>query len=175
MKFTRYHWIMIGLTFVFTGYSIYYPLINYDNLSDRIPAHFNYLGEPDTWSNKSVGVLLMAPLINLLIQLIMLLIVWWVTKIDDFRTLINGPREKIQKMSSEKVNEIQKFIISHTLFTMLLVATLIMAVSIGQTVVALGKTTSLGLSVAVCVILLIGECVYMVGKSIRLVYAETPP
>lgn len=170
MKFTKYHWIMIGLIFAFTGYSIYYPLINYNNLPDRIPTHFNYLGEPDTWSNKTMSTLLIGPLINLFIQLIMLPIVWWVTTVDDFRTLINGPREKIQKMSIEKVRETQMFVSSHTLFTMFLVATLIMTVSIGQVMVASEKATSLGSNPAICIVLLIGECVYMVLKSTRLVY-----
>ncbi|WP_321416461.1 DUF1648 domain-containing protein [uncultured Methanomethylovorans sp.] len=149
MKLNKYHWIMIALTFVFTGYSIYYPLINYDNLPDRIPTHFNYLGEPDTWSNNSMGVLLMGPLINLLIQLTILPIVWWMIKVEDFRTLINGPREKIQKMSNEKVNEIQKFVISHILFITFLVAILIMTVSIGQVMVASEKAASLGYSVPI--------------------------
>jgi hypothetical protein len=102
----------------------------------------------------------------------MLPIIWWMIKVEDFRTLINGPCEKIQKMSNEKVNEIQKFVVSHILFITFLVAILIMAVSIGQVMVASEKAASFGFSVPIVVTLIIGESIYMALKAMRLMYKE---
>jgi ABC-type multidrug transport system permease subunit len=93
-------------------------------------------------------------------------------KVVDLRTLINGPCEKIQKMSNEKVNEIQKFVVSHILFITFLVAILIMAVSIGQVMVASEKAASFGFSVPIVVTLIIGESIYMALKAMRLMYKE---
>ncbi len=169
MRFNKYHWSMIILIFLFIGLSIYYPLSKYELLPDQIPTHFGISGEPDAWSNKSVGTLLLGPFITLPTLLIMLPIIWWIATIDDPRKIINGPREKIQKMSPERAEEVRQTTVFHLLIIMLLVAVLIMVISVKQVSVALGSLTTLGPSVPIIVILLLGDTIYFAWKVIRLV------
>ena len=94
MGFRQEHWLMIILALVFMAFSLCYPWVNYDRLPERIPTHFDLTGEPDAWSEKSLGQLLLGPLITNVTWLMMVLVVWWMLKVEDPRRVINGPKEK---------------------------------------------------------------------------------
>lgn len=161
---------MIFLTFLFISFSIYYPLANYDLMPDRIPTHFDKMGRPDAWSDKSIGTLLLAPLITIPTLLIMLPIAWWIAIVEDPRKIINASKKRIEKIGLEKAEEIRKMSISHILFIMMLVSLLILLVSVNQVQVAIEGEAMLGLSVNFIVAVLILDSIYITWKSIKMVY-----
>ncbi|MGI6553129.1 MAG: DUF1648 domain-containing protein [Bacillota bacterium] len=169
MGFRQEHWLMIILALVFMAFSLYYPWVNYDRLPERIPTHFDLTGEPDAWSEKSLGQLLLGPLITNVTWLMMVLVVWWMLKVEDPRRVINGPKEKIKKMSRERAEEVRRIAVFHMLLIMLLVSMLIMNVSIGQVQVALGYRENIGPGILLLVALLLAEAFYVSWKCIGLV------
>lgn len=62
-------WFLIP--FAIIALNIVLGLINYDSLPDKIPMHFNIMGEVDRWADKSLGVVLELPMMQLFITGIM--------------------------------------------------------------------------------------------------------
>lgn len=170
MKFNLYHKLMVILIFIAIGFSIYYPVSNYDILPDKIPTHFNFLGEPDSWSNKNRINLLLGPIIISFTLLFMLPVTWWMARTSDPRKIINLPKEKLAKISSEKAEEVRVTTVFHMLVIMLLTAVLIMVISIEAVLVAIGEQETLGLTVPIIIFLIIGDVAFLTRKVIKLVY-----
>ncbi|HHX50297.1 MAG TPA: DUF1648 domain-containing protein [Clostridia bacterium] len=170
MGLQKEHWMMIILALVFMVLSIYYPWVNYDRLPEMIPTHFDLAGKPDAWSEKSLGHLLVGPLITVITLLIMVVIAWWMAGVEDPRRVINGPKERIKKMSQERAEKIRSMAVFHTLLIMLLVSLVIMNVSIGQIQIASGYRENMGWGNMVIVALLIADAIYLTWQSVRLIY-----
>lgn len=56
-------WYVAGLILIIV--SVIISLVQYPNLPDRIPTHFDINMQPDAWSDKSLFTLMFLPLINL--------------------------------------------------------------------------------------------------------------
>ena len=93
MDFSKYHLLIIILTLLFIGLSFYYPLANYDSIPERIPTHFNFFGEPDSWSKKNFANLLMGQIITSISLLFMFGVIMLIKSTKDPLKLINGPRK----------------------------------------------------------------------------------
>lgn len=169
MKLENYHWLMIITSLVFIAFSFYFPLANYDLLPDPVPTHFNFYGEPDDWSKKSIVNVLLGPIILGLCVLFMLGLTFWITKVDDAKKIINLPQHSLEKMTQETAEEVRHLTIHHLIIITLLLSLLVSAITFNQIMVALGQATNLGWSVAILVILLLADSFYMTWKIIRLI------
>ena len=67
-----FFWYELSLVIIFT--SLVVSAVQYPNVPDMIPTHWDFNMEPDAWTPKSLGAMLMFPLINLA-----LLAVMWLT------------------------------------------------------------------------------------------------
>lgn len=170
MRFNRWHVIMIILTLLCMGASIVIPLACYDLPQDKYPTHFNLSGEPDSWSNKSLGSLLTGPIIVAVTTLIMLPVAWWIARVPDPRKIINGPKEKIKKMPIERAEQIRKVIVFHLLLITLLVSVTMFVIAVETVIVAVGKKTTIGPSGLIITVFLLADSLYMTLKLLRLVY-----
>jgi len=65
-------WYVMSLVMVIT--SLIIAAVQYPNSPDMIPTHWNFNMEPDSWLPKSLGTILMMPLINLTILAFMWLV-----------------------------------------------------------------------------------------------------
>lgn len=65
-------WYVISLILIFV--SLIIVGVQYPNLPDSIPTHWNINMEPDSWSPKSLGTMLTMPLLNLVMLAFMWLI-----------------------------------------------------------------------------------------------------
>lgn len=152
--------------------TFYFPITNYDLLPDPIPTHFNLQGEPDGWSSKSMINVLVAPIILGLMLLFMLPLAWWMAKAEDPRKFINLPKQKLEKLTPETVEEVRQTTVLHLLIISVLTSILILAITYNQVAVALGQKTNLGYSVLTLVILLIIDSIYLTWKLIQLTYGK---
>jgi uncharacterized membrane protein len=172
MGFNRWHVVMILLSIIFIGASVYLPMSVYDALPDRYPTHFNLTGEPDSWSNKNISSVLAGPAIVAATNLMMLLIAWWISIVEDPRCIINGPKEKIKNMPLERAEEIRKVTLFHLLLIMLLVSMMVLVISIESVIVAMGKQPTLSQAILIITGVLLGDTFYMTWKLLRLVYGK---
>ncbi len=170
MGFNRWHIVMILLTIIFVIASIYVPMSVYDALPDRYPTHFNFTGEPDSWSNKSISSVLAGPAIMLVTNLTMLAVAWWVSRVEDPRKIINGPKEKIKNMPLERAEKIRQVTLFHLLLIMLLIAIMVLVISTESVLVALGKQPTLSPAMIIVTAVLLGDTFYMTWRLMRLVY-----
>lgn len=170
LAFKQYHWVMIILTFAFFIVGFYYPLHNYDQLPDRIPTHFNFKGDPDSWSDKNLGSLLLGQLMALPSVLIMLPFVWWAATVKDPRKIISGPANKVTNMSLDRAEKVRGLTIFHLLLMAMLIALLIMYNSVQQVAVALGRNTGLGWGSPVILAFILGDCAVLTWQVVRLIY-----
>jgi len=170
MDFSKYHLLIIILTFLFIGLSFYYPLANYDSIPERIPTHFNFFGEPDSWSKKNFANLLMGQIITSISLLFMFGVIMLIKSTKDPLKLINGPRKIVERMSIERAELIRKTLIFHLLLINFFTALLIMSISMNSVLIALGQKVTLGWSAPAIICLLLGDAIILVWKSIKLVY-----
>ncbi|NLB88445.1 MAG: DUF1648 domain-containing protein [Syntrophomonadaceae bacterium] len=172
MQLKNYHWFMIIVCLVCFGLTLYYPLTYYDMLPYPIPTHFNFKGEPDGWSPKSMANVLIIPIILGLTLLFMLPLTLWMAKVDDPRKLINLPKKQLEKITTETAEEVRYTTVLHLLIILLLTSLLLLAITLNQIMVALGQTANLGSSVLALVILLLVDTLYFTWKVITLTYGK---
>lgn len=169
MKFSMYHWLMLIMAVVFLGAAFYFPLAYYDALPQEIPTHFNLGGEPDAWKSKTITRVIFGPIVTLPSLLIMGPVIWMVASAKDPRKMINGPKEKVEKISLEQAEKLRAVVVFHLLVIALLVALLNMFVSLGSILVALDIQPTLGWGPPVAGFLLLGDAIILTWQSLRLV------
>jgi uncharacterized membrane protein len=171
LRLNKWHALILVITLICTGISIYIPLDNYELLPEKYPTHFNLSGEPDSWSPKSVLTVLAGPLVMAASILLLLLpLTVYAARVKDPRKIINGPKKKVEHMSLERAEKIRSITVFHLLLITLLMALLVMALSIDSVKVALEIRTKLSPLGLVVTALLLLDSLYLTWKLIRLVY-----
>ena len=67
-------WLWYALSLILILASVIIALVKYPGLPDNIPTHFDFNMQPDSWTEKSLLVVMMMPLINLATTLMMWLV-----------------------------------------------------------------------------------------------------
>ena len=83
----RWHWVIF-----------YYPVRYYSELPPQIPTHFSLTGEPDFWSEKNLGELLLVPLLILTGAVLLLPLVCWMNTVKDPRQILSLPGKKVSEI-----------------------------------------------------------------------------
>lgn len=172
MQLKNFHWFMIVVCLICFGLTLYYPLTYYDMLPDPMPTHFNFYGEPDGWSPKSLASVLIIPVILGLMLLFMLPLTLWMAKVDDPRKLINLPKKQLEKITNETAEKVRHTTVLHLLIILLLTSLLFLAITLHQIMVALGQQSNLGISVLVLAVLLLVDCFYFTWKVLMLTFSK---
>ncbi len=166
----RWHWVIISLTLLFSVAALYYPVRYYSELPPQIPTHFSLTGEPDSWSEKNLGELLLAPLLVLPGAVLLLPLVWWMSTVKDPRQILSLPGKKATEIPLKIAEQIRGLTITHILIIQMLVSLLVFLIVIGQIMVALGIRTSLGYGSLLVTMILLGDSIILIWRLFCLTY-----
>lgn len=99
-------------------YNFYLVISSYPHLPDKIPMHFNSASLPDGWAPKTMTNLLISPLVSVLMYLGLTIGALLISKSKTPLKYINLPlpREKLQSLEEDKLEELRELVIKLLLF-----------------------------------------------------------
>jgi len=59
--------LTLGICLLASLATVFYSMVSYEAMPDRVPSHFGLSGEADAWSDKSVVSVMLAPTLNLVL------------------------------------------------------------------------------------------------------------
>lgn len=153
--------------------ALIYTFSSYPQLPEQIPSHFNAAGLPDSWSDKNIVTIFLAPLIGLFSYLSLALLNYFLIILpDDPGKFINLPAKRKEALGHIGLEKIRSFMARCVWLLNTIVSVMMAYLTYGSINIALGQQTTLGYVIWLLLLLLLALCFIMV---IRLVQLSTPP
>lgn len=158
------------IPFLMLIFVIYFTAVNFNNLPDTIPTHFNFQGEADGFGGKN-GIFII-PGMAIFIYLLFTGIILALAAVRDPKTLINLPDYVKSKITPEKA-ELLRILMVRCLFALKLT---IIAMNVflvyGSIKTALNVWTGLGYWPLLFLVPILGLVFLMLYGSLRLAYSK---
>jgi uncharacterized membrane protein len=158
------------IPFALLIFIIYFTAVNFTNLPDSIPTHFNFEGQVDGNGGKN-GILIF-PGMGLFIYLLFTGIILALASVHDPKTMINLPDSVKSRITPEKA-ELLRVLIVRTLFVLKLTIMSLNAFLVyGSVEIALNQWSSLGYWPMLFLVPVLGLVFLMIYGSFRLAYSK---
>ncbi|WP_068677560.1 DUF1648 domain-containing protein [Oceanobacillus sp. Castelsardo] len=158
-------WIDV-CSFLILIMTVFYSVYYYAQLPDEIPTHFNFAGEPDTWSGKGTIIGFLILYVFLLLQCFGLNYFLFINQKDPKESLhfINLPFVKKESLTETQLNGMVKYTTRMLAVMNLCISILFVFILIGMVQTALGNQNGLGTGIVIMTVLLVVVSIYYIWK-----------
>ena len=158
------------IPFLLLIFIIYFTAVNFSNLPDSIPTHFNFEGQVDGRGGKN-GILIF-PGIGLFIYLLFTGIILALASVRDPKTMINLPDHIKSRITPEKA-ELLRILMVRSLFVLkITIMTWNAFLLYGSVEIVLNQWSSLGYWPMLFLVPILGVVFLMIYGSFRLAYSK---
>ena len=150
--------------------AIYLTLINYPDLPDSIPSHFNFRGLPDRWASKSE--LIVYPAASIFVYMLISSISVAMAVVKDPKRLINLPARMKDSLSVAQAERLRIILVRCLLTLKMAVIGMMTYLLYGNLEVALGRAEGLGYWPFVFVLVILIVVGFMLYQSFRIAFSD---
>jgi len=161
------------LPFVLMLLSIFLISVNYTDLPQIVPTHFDIHGQPDEFGTKNE--LILYPAINFFVYLMITVITFLMAVVKDPRSLINLPQSAKDRLTQNQAEGVRVVVVRRLFALKTVITGMLFYMLRANLETAFGRAEGMGYIPLVFAALLLGVVAYMLIKIFSLILAKPAP